>query len=74
MQATIQYPYPILCSDTDYNPKHKKLMKVIDKINISNPNSARLVGMDKKIFKIKQKYLSSAFPTNINDVLRVVIQ
>ncbi len=61
MQATIQYPYPILCSDTDYNPKHKKLMKVIDKINISNPNSARLVGMDKKIFKNKTEIFIICF-------------
>ena len=49
-------------------------MKVIDKINMSNSNSERLVGMYKKIYKIKQKYLSSTYTTNINDVLSIVIQ
>lgn len=31
--------------------RHKELMKVIDKINVSNPNLIRLAGMEKKTFK-----------------------
>ena len=54
------------------NPKHKELMRVIDKINDScKSNAIRLAGMDKKSFKMKQEHLSPAYTTNIRDVIEV---
>lgn len=53
------------------DPRHKELMKVIDKINVSNPNSVRLAAMDKKTFKMRQEHLSPAYTTNLKDVIRV---
>ena len=56
------------------NPKHRELMKVIDKINSTyQHNAIRLAGMDKKTFKMKQEHLSPAYTTNINDVIEVVL-
>lgn len=51
--------------------RHKNLMKVIDKINLTNPNSVRLAGMDKKTFKMRQQHLSPAYTTNLKDILQV---
>ena len=54
------------------NPKHKELMKVMDKINSAHQyNAIRLAGMDKKTFKMKQEHLSPAYTTNIQDVIQV---
>ena len=54
------------------NPKHKELMRVIDKINDScKSNVIRLAGMDKKTFKMRQEHLSPAYTTNIRDVIEV---
>ncbi len=54
------------------NPKHKELMRVIDKINDTyKSNVIRLAGMDKKSFKMKQEHLSPAYTTNIRDVIEV---
>lgn len=56
------------------NPKHRELMKVMDKINGTyKSNAIRLAGMDEKTFKMRQEHLSPAYTTNINDVLRVLI-
>ncbi len=56
------------------NPKHKELMRVIDKINDTyKSNVIRLAGMDKKSFKMKQEHLSPAYTTNIRDVIEVRI-
>lgn len=53
-------------------PKHKELMKVMDKINSSyQRNAIRLASMDKKTFKMKQEHLSPAYTTNIKDVIEV---
>ena len=54
------------------NPKHKELMKVMDKVNSAYQyNAVRLAGMDKKTFKMKQEHLSPAYTTNIQDVIQV---
>ena len=54
------------------DPKHKELMRVIDKINGTyQHNVVRLAGMDKKAFKMRQEHLSPAYTTNINDVIEV---
>lgn len=54
------------------DPKHRELMKVMDKINETyQHNAVRLAGMDKKTFKMKQEHLSPAYTTNINDVIEV---
>lgn len=54
------------------DPKHKELMRVIDKINGTyQHNVVRLAGMDEKTFKMKQEHLSPAYTTNINDVIEV---
>ena len=56
------------------NPKHKELMRVIDKINDAHKsNIVRLAGMEKKNFKMKQEHLSPAYTTNIKDVIEVWI-
>lgn len=56
------------------DPKHKELMRVIDKINNTyKSNVVRLAGMDKQSFKMKQQHLSPAYTTNINDVIKVVV-
>lgn len=51
--------------------RHKKLMKVIDKINSTNHNAVRLARMDKETFKMRQQHLSPAYTTNINEVINV---
>ena len=53
------------------DPRHKELMKVIDKINATNHNAVRLAAMDHKTFKMRQEHLSPAYTTNINDVIEV---
>lgn len=53
--------------------RHKELMKVIDRINVSNPNLIRLAGMDKKTFKMRQEHLSPAYTTNLKDIIKVKI-
>lgn len=55
------------------DPKHKELMKVMDKINTTNPNFVRLAGMDKKTFKMRQEHLSPAYTANLRDVLKVKV-
>ena len=56
------------------NPKHKELMRVIDKINDAHKsNMVRLAGMDKNSFKMKQEHLSPAYTTNIKDVIEVTV-
>ena len=54
------------------NPKHKELMRVIDKINDAHKSNAiRLAGMEKKSFKMKQEHLSPAYTTNIREIIEV---
>ena len=55
------------------DPRHKELMKVIDKINSTNHNAVRLAGMDKNTFKMRQEHLSPAYTTNINDLMQVKV-
>ena len=56
------------------DPKHKELMRVIDKLNNTyKSNVVRLAGMDKQSFKMKQQHLSPAYTTNINDVIKVMV-
>ena len=54
--------------------RHKELMKVIDRINLTNHNAVRLAGMDKKTFKMRQEHLSPAYTTDINDVIEVKLR
>lgn len=54
------------------NPKHAKLMQVIDKLNMKyGPQLIRLGSQDKKVHKMKQERLSQAFTTNINEIIEV---
>ncbi len=56
------------------NPKHRELMKVIDRINGTYQNNAvRLAAMDKITFKMKQEHLSPKYTTNIRDVIEVIL-
>lgn len=56
------------------NPKHRELMKVIDRVNGAYQyNAIRLASMDKKTFKMKQEHLSPAYTTNIKDVMKVMV-
>lgn len=56
------------------NPKHKELMRVIDKINDAHKSNAiRLAGMEKKSFKMKQEHLSPAYTTNIREIIEVSV-
>ena len=56
------------------NPKHKELMRVIDKMNDAHKSNAiRLAGMEKKSFKMKQEHLSPAYTTNIREIIEVSV-
>ena len=54
------------------NPKHKNLMKVVDKLNFNFGQNVKFAGQDpKKVWKMKQEKLSPRYSTNINEVIRV---
>jgi DNA polymerase V len=55
------------------NPKHKSLMKTIDKINTSyGGGTVKLAGQDlKRTWKMKQEKLSPRYTTNINDIIQI---
>jgi DNA polymerase V len=52
------------------NPKHKKLMEVIDKLNEKLPDAVHTASFDKR-HKMKQERLSRKFTTNLNEILEV---
>lgn len=54
------------------NPKHRELMKAMDRINQKyGLNLIRLASQDKRTYKMKQQHLSRAYTTNINEILEV---
>ncbi len=55
------------------NPKHQKLMKVIDDIHIkTGERKIRLANQDlKKTWKMKQNFLSQKYTTKIDDLLEI---
>mgnify|MGYP000992181233 CR=1 FL=1 len=56
------------------NPKHAKLMQVIDKLNMKyGQQLIRLGSQDRKTHKMRQEKLSQAFTTDINEVIEVKI-
>ena len=56
------------------NPKHKRLMVVIDKLNDKyQKDLIRLASQDERKHKMKQAHLSQQYSTNINEILIVQI-
>lgn len=54
------------------NPKHEKLMKVIDKLNSEHGNKLKIANQDlKRTWKMRQEHLSPKYTTNINDIIIV---
>ena len=55
------------------NPKHPAIMKVIDKINISNGNKIIRFGGQSlgRVWKMKQQRLSPSYTTDVNDIITV---
>ncbi|MFC4665434.1 Y-family DNA polymerase [Falsiporphyromonas endometrii] len=57
------------------NPKHKNLMKVVDRINHKyQSNLIRLAATDQTQHKMEQGHLSPSYTTNIKDVIKVKIE
>lgn len=64
--------HPYLFSEMNPNPRHKKLMEAMDKINhFSSSGGVRLASQDALKFKMHQQHLSGKFTTNIQDILVV---
>lgn len=55
------------------DPRHKSLMKVIDKLNgVYGQQKIRLAKQDqKRVWKMKQEKLSPRFTTNINEIITI---
>lgn len=54
------------------NPKHKKLMEAIDRVNHKyGSNLIRLASQDKRTYKMKQQHLSRAYTTKFDEILEV---
>lgn len=54
------------------NPKHAKLMEVVDKINTKfGQQKVRLAIQDKKIHKMRQERLSPSYTTKIKDIIEI---
>lgn len=54
------------------NPKHEKLMKAIDHLNLKHGQRViRLGNQDNKIHKMRQERLSQAYTTDFNQILEV---
>lgn len=58
---------------TAENPKHKPLMKVIDKLNFKyRDQKLKIANQDlERTWKMKQEHLSPKYTTNFNDIIKV---
>ena len=72
MDFTLENPEQLVLFDFK-NPKHTKLMQVIDKINTKNgKHLVRLSGQDpKKTWKMKQENLSKKYTTSLSEVIDI---
>lgn len=63
---------PYLFPEMNSNPRHKKLMDAIDKINHFSPSGGvRLASQDARMFKMHQQRLSKRYTTDFKDILMV---
>ena len=70
VDASVYQPSLFFNSD----PKHKKLMEVIDKLNDKyHCDVVRLASQDERKHKMKQAYLSQHYTTDINEILTVEV-
>ena len=70
VDASVYQPSLFFNSD----PKHKKLMEVIDKLNDKYLRDVvRLASQDEKKHKMKQAHLSQHYTTDINEILTVEV-
>lgn len=70
VDASVYQPSLFFNSD----PKHKKLMEVIDKLNDKyHRDVVRLASQDERKHKMKQAHLSPHYTTNINEILTVEV-
>jgi DNA polymerase V len=70
VDASVYQPSLFFNSD----PKHKKLMEVIDKLNDKyHCDVVRLASQDERKHKMKQAHLSQHYTTDINEILTVEV-
>lgn len=70
VDASVYQPSLFFNSD----PKHKKLMEVIDKLNDKyHRDVVRLASQDERKHKMKQAHLSPHYTTDINEILTVEV-
>jgi DNA polymerase V len=70
VDASVYQPSLFFNSD----PKHKKLMEVIDKLNDKyHRDVIRLASQDERKHKMKQVHLSPHYTTDINEILTVEV-
>ena len=70
VDASVYQPSLFFNSD----PKHKKLMEVIDKLNDKyHRDVVRLASQDERKHKMKQAHLSQHYTTDINEILTVEV-
>ena len=70
VDASVYQPSLFFNSD----PKHKKLMEVIDKLNDKyHRDVIRLASQDERKHKMKQAHLSQHYTTDINEILTVEV-
>ncbi len=54
------------------NPKHHKIMKVMDNVNDKYGYKMKIANQDlKRTWKMRQEHLSPRYTTNINDIIKV---
>jgi len=58
----------------DENPKHTSLMKLIDKLNISENGKVKFGGQDLgRVWKVKQEKLSRRYSTRLDEVIKIIV-
>jgi len=58
----------------DENPKHARLMKLIDKLNIPENGKVKFGGQDLgRVWKVKQEKLSRRYSTRLDEVIKIII-
>lgn len=60
-----------LFREMNSDPRHEKLMKTIDAINLKSKGGVRLASQDAQTFKMHRNHLSREYTTNINEIMEV---
>lgn len=62
---------PSLFSEMNSDPRHERLMSVMDKINERTKNGIRLASQDNRTFKMNRQHLSREYTTDIREIIEV---